>query len=59
MPRIITIKTRDGLTIETDKYSTLRDALVGEGVDDTNIRSFKVVGVGDCQPCEAVKEQAQ
>lgn len=66
MMKLIKIKTRDGLTIETSDYGSISDALKGERVADDNVRSVRAESIkncggdcGDCQPCAAVKEQAK
>ena len=66
MRKLIKIKTRDGLTFETDEYCSVGAALIGERVADNNIRSVVVSSMGhcggdcgDCHPCSVVKEQAQ
>jgi hypothetical protein len=55
--KLIIIKTRDGLYVETDQYQTLSEALKGEKIADDNVRSFKVLCC--CEQCELDREQAK
>ena len=55
--KLIMIKTRKGLYIETEQYSTLSEALKGEKIAEGNVRSFKVMCC--CDRCVADRERVK